>query len=401
MATIAVITPSGDGDARVAAAMDGRPAIVRLWREEYLCVDPTKVVDDAADAGATVACIGPGIDMDSALVLAEAFDRHRPDICVILVAEPSATQWQDALRAGVRDVVSPTAERSELVAAMARAVGTAELRRRPADPVPVEPTAKTITVLSPKGGSGKSTIATNLAAGLARRAGASVAIIDLDLQFGDVAPYLQLLPDTSLADVARAPESLDSTMLKVFLTHHSSGLYALCGPESPAEAEEVTNDHATRALRLLSGEFAHVVVDTAPDLGEATLAAVEAATDLVFVCSTDVSTIRSLRKELDALDQLGLTSARRHLVLNRADAQVGVRAADIEDLLGMQVAVEIPSSRIVPTAINQGVPVVEGYARTPVARQLEKVVDLFVDAPSADASPAPERDRRSWRKGRG
>lgn len=399
MATIAVVTPSGDGDARVAAAIQGRPAIVRLWREDYLRVDPTKVVDDAADAGASVACIGPGIDMESALELAEAFDRHRPDICVILVAEPSATQWQDALRAGVRDVVSPAAARGELASAMARALETAASRRRPSAAIAEESTAKTITVLSPKGGSGKSTIATNLAAGLARRAGASVAIIDLDLQFGDVAPYLQLLPDSSIADVARTPESLDSTMLKVFLTHHSSGLFALCAPESPAEAEEVTYDHSLQAIRLLSGEFAHVVVDTPPDLGESTLAAVEAATDLVFVCSTDVSTIRSLRKELDALDLLGLTGPRRHLLLNRADAQVGVRLADIEDLLGLPVAVEIPSSRTVPTAVNQGIPVVEGYPRTPVARQLQKVVDLFVDAPSADA-PAPDRERRSWRKGR-
>jgi pilus assembly protein CpaE len=397
MATIAIITPIGDGDERVAAAADGTPTVVHIWREEYLRVDPTKIVDDTAEAGASVACIGPGIDMDAALVVAEAFDRHRPEVCVILVAEPSPTQWQDALRAGVRDVVSPTAERGELAAAIRRAVQTAAARQRTAPPVDDLRSSKTVAVLSPKGGSGKSTMATNLAAGIAKRGTASVAIVDLDLQFGDVAPYLQLLPESSLADVARATESVDATMLKVFLTRHATGLYALCGPESPGEAEEVGYDVALQAVRLLAGEFDRVIVDTPPDLGESTLAAVEAATDLLFVCSTDVSTIRSLRKELDALDRLGLTGQRRHLVLNRADAQVGVRVADIEELLGLRVAVEIPSSRTVPTAINQGVPVIEAYPKTPVARQLEKVVDLFVDDVAAGASTS---ERRSWRKGR-
>lgn len=398
MATIAVITPLGDGG-RCVAGSEGAPTVARLWRDEYLRVDPTKIVEDAADAGAQVACIGPGLEVDAALVIAQAFDRHRPEICVILVAQPSSTQWQDALRAGVRDVVAPDADRTELVAAVTRALQTATARQRTVPPTsPAEPASRTIAVLSPKGGSGKSTIATNLGAGLARRAGTSVAVIDLDLQFGDVAPYLQLLPDASIADVARAPESLDATMIKVFLTRHSSGLYALCSPESPAEADEVGYDVSLAALRLLAAEFDRVVVDTPPDLGESTLAAVEAATDLLFVCSTDVSTIRSLRKELDALDRLGLIGQRRHLVLNRADAQVGVRVSDIEDLLGMRVTVEVPSSRTVPIAVNQGIPVAEGYPKTPVARQLERIVDLFAEPAATEATAAP--DRRVWRKGR-
>jgi pilus assembly protein CpaE len=401
MPTIAVIAPHRDGEKRVAGAVpDDHASVVRLWRDEYTRIDPSKIVDDVVDAGATIACIGPGLAMDGALSLAETFDRERPEICVILVAEPSATQWQDALRAGVRDVVSPAADQVELASVIARALQTAAGRQRAAVPEArdEQPSSRTVAVLSPKGGSGKTTIATNLGAGLARRPGASVAIVDLDLQFGDVAPYLQLLPEASIVDAARAPEALDATMLKVFLTRHPSGLYALCGPESPADADDVGFDHALQAVQLLSGEFTTVLVDTAGDLGEATLAAIEAATDLLFVCSTDVSAIRSLRKELDALDRLAMTGQRRHLVLNRSDAPVGVRVADVEDVLGLPVAVQVPSSKSVPMAVNQGLPVVEAYPRSPVARQLERLVDLFAGVPAPSVARADREQRR--RRGR-
>jgi pilus assembly protein CpaE len=151
-------------------------------------------------------------------------------------------------------------------------------------------------------------------------------------------------------------------------------------------------------VQLLSGEFTTVLVDTAGDLGEATLAAIEAATDLLFVCSTDVSTIRSLRKELDALDRLAMTGQRRHLVLNRSDAQVGVRVADVEDVLGLPISVQVPSSKSVPMAVNQGLPVVEAYPRSPVARQLERLVDLFAGGPAPSVPRAAKEQRR--RRGR-
>ncbi|MEO7442652.1 MAG: P-loop NTPase, partial [Acidimicrobiales bacterium] len=251
--------------------------------------------------------------------------------------------------------------------------------------------SRVITVLSPKGGAGKTTVATNLAVGLAGAMAGRVALVDLDVQFGDVAAALQLTPEHGLGDVAAAPEEVTPTMVKVFLSTHSSGLYALCAPDSPAEGDVVTHTHGARAVQLLADEFDVVVVDTAAGLQEHSLAAIEVSTDILVVCTTDVASVRSLRKALDALDRLGMTSQRRHFVLNRADARVGLDIGDIEEAVGMKWALTLPSSKSVPLSMNVGTPVINSEPRSPVARQLQKLVEHFSEpAPGqGNGNPAP------------
>jgi hypothetical protein len=181
-----------------------------------------------------------------------------------------------------------------------------------------------------------------------------------------------------MADVTRAPSNIDATMLKVFLTPHDSGMFALCAPETPVDADDISPAHSASAIDLLSSEFDVVIVDTAAGLEDRTLAAVERATDLLFVGSMDVACVRSLRKEIDVLDQLGMTTARRHLVLNRAGAKVGMEARDIEDFLGMRVDVAVPSYasfRSRPTRAFRW----WGDAKAPVARSLTNLVERFTD----------------------
>jgi pilus assembly protein CpaE len=313
------------------------------------------------------------------------------------VADRTPEVLDRALAAGVRDIVPPSAGHEELARALARAAETAE-RRRANLLAPAEPEARprVISVLSPKGGSGKTVVATNLAVALAGAGSpaSSVAIVDFDLQFGDVAAALALSPEQGLVDVARSAADIDATALKVFLTPHPSGLFALCAPETPAEGDEVGYDHASHALRMLAASFPTVVVDTGAGLDEYTLAAIEQSTDLVFVCPPDVAAVRGLRKELDALDQLGMTVAHRHLVINRADARVGIEPGDVENVLGMKAAVALPSSRAVPFTMNAGTPIVGKEPRSPVARSLQQLAARFthVAAPAAAApAGAPRR----------
>ena len=149
-------------------------------------------------------------------------------------------------------------------------------------------------------------------------------------------------------------------------------------------------------IDLLRAEFRYVIIDTGAGLNELDLIAVEVSTDLLFVGSMDVASARSLRKELDILDRLGLLSSARHLILNRSDAKVGMDAKDIEALLGMPVAVSVPSSRLIPISCNEGQPVLESAARSPVARALEQLVDRFTRRKSPE--PSPSGLRRIGRK---
>ena len=363
-------------------------------------MDPTKVVDSCAQPGVEVICLGPDLELDIALGMAQAFDRERPELCVVLFAEPTADVWEGALHAGVRDVVAPSSDDEALRAALHRASEVtkrrmATLASAEARIAPIE-TARVITVLSPKGGTGKTTVAANLAVGLGRTHPGQVVLVDLDMQFGDAASALGLTPDHSMSDIARSPTNLDATMLKVFLTGHESGIYALCAPNGPAEADDITATHVTTAIDLLRSQFAFVVIDTGAGLDEHCLAAIELSTDLVFVGSTDVAGVRNVRKEIDVLDRLGVTSAQRHLVLNRSDAKVGLDPDDIEGFVGMPIDVSVPSSRLVPLSNNEGAPLLGTDPKSPVARSLAELVrrdSRWTVRPEAGMSTV-----RSWRR---
>jgi len=191
-----------------------------------------------------------------------------------------------------------------------------------------------------------------------------------------------------MADATRSLGALDATTLKAFLTPHPAGLFVLCAPEVPAAADEIAPEHVAKVLDLLAGAFRYVIVDTAAGLDEATLVALEQATDLVVVGATDVASTRAVRKELDAFDALGLTTPRRHFVLNRADARVGLNPADIEVTVGLSIDVSIPSSRAVPISLNQGTPVLESDGRSSVGRAFRELADrLQVTTTAPNPSP--------------
>ena len=390
MTTVVLISPDGDFELAVKRVLHGSHDCERTWDPSLPRLHPHQAVETCAVPDGSVVVLGPGIMPAEALDIAAAFDVLRPDVCVVLVARPVARLYEMALRAGVREVIPPGADDEVLRQALGRSADAAT-RRRVAGNARAdenEHAGLVITVLSSKGGSGKTTVASNLAVGLAKGAPGRVAILDLDLQFGDVASAISLAPHATIADAARANGRLDRTALKVFLEPHPGGFYVLAGPHFPNEAEEISSSTVAHVIELLAKEFDYVVVDTAAGLDEYALAAAERSTDLVMVCATDVPSVRSLRKAADALDLLGMTAARRHFVLNRSDARVGLAQRDIVATVGMPVDVAVPSSRSVPISINQGSPVIASDPRSPVSRALTELVFRFLSADRA-ARPAP------------
>jgi pilus assembly protein CpaE len=254
---------------------------------------------------------------------------------------------------------------------------------------PPRATGKVIVVLSPKGGSGKTAVASNLSVALAQRHPGQVVAVDMDVQFGDLATALALQPERTLAQLARTDE-MNATTVKLFLTPYDD-LFVLAGADNPVDADVVTHRHVSTVLPLLAQEFAFVVVDTPAGLDERTLAAIECATDLLVVSSLDVTSIKSLRKAIDALDRIGVKAART-FVLNRSDAKVGLEISDAEEAVGMEAAVQIPSSREIPTALNIGTPVVKSLPKAEVSKRLQQLSQLF--APITDA----QKPKRGWRR---
>lgn len=236
--------------------------------------------------------------------------------------------------------------------------------------------SRIITILSPKGGAGKTSAATNLAVALAKRHPRQVVLVDLDLQFGDVASNLRLTPQSTMADIAR-DWPVDSAQLKLALSSHHSGLYALCAPISPAESDEIGAEHVGGVLRSLHRSFRYVVVDTDPGISERVLSSLDVSTDIVNVCSTEVPSIRGLKKALEALDVVGLTGPRRWFLLNRANAKVGLAPHDIERMIGQEIDVRIPSSIDMVFATNDGIPIVESGRNQEIAGAFERFAGAF------------------------
>ena len=368
---------------RLRAAMPELNGELRRWpgsaRDLYVRRQLAELVAD----GPGVVAFGPELPPESVLELAAELDRLHPEVEVVVLAEPSPAIWERAARAGVREVVSPTAADDELGLVIRRTMAAAASRRSPErPPTPrAEEHRAVIVVRSPKGGSGKTMIASNVAVALASQHPGDVVIVDLDLQFGDMSTALGIEPTYTIADATANPE-LTPTSLKALLSTHRSGLCALCAPHRTNDAREITGDDVAAVLKLLQSAFRYVIVDTAAGTDGRVVAALGEATDVVLVCSMDVSSVRAIRKDLDEIDSPRRDDSRQHVVLNRANSRVALEVSDIEATLGLRVDARIASSRSVPLHMNCGTPVVQAEPSSGVARELRELVHRLAPAPA-------------------
>ncbi|WP_400158601.1 CpaE family protein [Arthrobacter sp. BPSS-3] len=386
MSRFVLISPNTDFDARLRRAVGGGLA---GGVQTFAAVDPANPGELFAKLDQErpeVLIIGPDVPAEDALRLATVFDVQLPELSVILVGETDPDVVLLAMRAGIRDILSPSADPAQIRVLLERACQSYASRNRTAAiQNPDAPRGLVIGVFSPKGGVGKTTIATNIAIGLGKVAPMSVVVVDLDLQFGDIASGLYLNPEHTVTDAVSASASQDSLVLKAFLTVHPSSIYALCAPRTPVEADSITPQQVSRLIAQLAEQFQYVVIDTAPGLPEVGLAALEQCTDVVWVSAMDVPSIRGLRSGLDILRRLDLLPETRHVVLNMADAKSGLSVQDVEATIGAPVDVSIPRSKAVAYSTNRGIPVLQDARRDPAVKGLRQLVARFDPAWRAKA----------------
>jgi pilus assembly protein CpaE len=339
-----------------------------------------------------VVVFGPSDSPDAIIASVEALAAFRPGCgAVMVVHELTARVLQAALRAGVDDVVAASAEDEELLAAISRASARIEARVPVAVAPPVASTPDTaqgrvITVFCTKGGAGKSVVATNLAVALARRTIQPVVLVDADLQFGDVALMLQLQPVHTISEAVHAGERLDGTLLEsLLLRDQGSGLYVLAAPTESGAADAIGRDDLIRVLDILRQRCAYVVVDTSSNFAEISLAALEAADDILVLAGLDVMSLKSARVGLQTMRVLDIPVSRVRFVLNRANTRVGLTETDAERALQLKIDTALPSDIVVAESVNRGVPVVSSAPRTKFARSIDDLAGrLMAAAPVMD-----------------
>ena len=253
-----------------------------------------------------------------------------------------------------------------------------------------------IAVFSPKGGAGTTTIATNVGMVLAQRKPDSVVVVDLDLQFGQVATQLDLEPLQTLADVLRDDAAMsEPELLRTYATRHEKGLYVLAAPGDPSLAGSIRPNDVTRILETLLGTFDTVVIDAGSTLDDVALAVFERAEQIIFPVLPEVPSLKALHRLLEHLSTTHAVAAKAVFVLNSTFAKELVRQRDVETALGAKVVAHLPYDPFVYLkAVNEGVPVVAGAPRTLPAESLTQLTQMvFPDGVAAPAAPPEERRR--------
>ena len=344
-----------------------------------------------------VIILGPSCATPESLQAIEQLISHFPALGAILVVEELSTALlQAALRSGVKDVLTLDGNQDELMAAVQRVATALDAipRKRRVDPSepgldpdnPNRPPGQVITVFSTKGGSGKSVVATNLAITLAQRAEGRVCLIDGDLQFGDVAVMLKLTPHHTIVDAVSSIERMDAQFLESLLvTHEASGLQVLPAPLEPAFADQVGAAEIVQIVELLRTICDYIVVDTPAYFNDVVLGMVETSDKVVLVAGMDIPNIKNVKIGLQTLRLLNTPMEKLLLVLNRSNSKVKLDISEVERTLQVKADVLIPSDVLIPQSVNKGVPVVIHAPKSPVAKALASMADLFL--PQAAAQP--------------
>lgn len=363
----------------VGEARDGEEAVKKAekLRPDIILMDINMPVLDGIAATETISLRVPG----SAII--------------IMSVQGEQEYLRRAMAAGAREYIIKPFTSDELTATIYRVYEMEKKRQLHAQGALLpgrRSEAQVITIFSTKGGVGKTTLAVNLGVCLVRDFGYSVVLLDLDLQFGDVAVMLNLMPRQTISDLAAEFQQLDGELLESYLTKHSSGLRVLAAPSRPEYAELVTAPLVEKVINLLKTRYDYILIDTPGIFTDPSLVALDYAHLILLVSSLDLPTLKNVKLGLEVLESLHHKDKVR-VVLNRATPEMGIGPGDVEKVLEFPLTSQIPSDgRLVVGAVNKGVPFILSHPQSRVAESLRQLTCLLVQ----------QRESRSGqKKGRG
>jgi pilus assembly protein CpaE len=370
--TVEAALPEGS-DIDVVALVDG---LEESW---------TALQETATDL-VIVACSGYS---ERALVFIDGAVKQRRDRPVVVLCESSPNGFvRRVFEAGADDIVTLPESPGQVLFTLQKAVA----RKQGAAVGTGVALAPMVCVLGPKGGTGKTLTACNLAVTLASH-GRKVALVDLDLQFGDVGLALGLAPERTLYDLAKSGGSLDAEKIESFLMTHSSGLRVLMAPTRPDQAAAITVEFLRDVYAALRTANDFVIVDTAPGFTPEVIASIDSSSHVCMVGMLDALSLKNTKLGLETLELMGYEQKRIHILLNRADTRVGIANDEVDTIIGRSPDVLVPSEREIPCSINEGIPIVVSRGRSDAAQAFHTLANLYL---AGDAQPSSNGRRSAF-----
>jgi pilus assembly protein CpaE len=336
------------------------------------------------DVAADLLIVGTADASHGALdLIAEARRRHQDTVIIALHHASPNGFLQRAFAVGADDLIALPQPAEALTFAFEKALA----RRRRGHGGRV--TSPLICIVGPKGGTGKTLTACNFGVALAQ-AGKRVALVDGDLQFGDVGLALGLAPERTIYNLATSGGSVDEETIDQYMSHHSSGLDVLLAPTRPDEAGLINPNLLRRIYAVLRATHEYVLVDTPPAFTPEVIATIDESSDICVVGMLDALSLKDTKIGLETLNLMGFDPNHIKLVLNRADTSIGISQGDVETILGRKPDVLVPSDRAIPRAITDAAPIVTASPKSGAAQAFRQLANLYLtdsrlDEPNADA----------------
>ena len=338
------------------------------------------------EAPTDLVVVATGGYSDRALFFINSAVKQRDDRPIVVLAQEAQSGFiRRVFEAGADDVVVLPESPDRVSFALQKAV----TRRQGAAVASGVALAPMVCVLGPKGGTGKTLTSCNLAVALAGM-GKKVALVDLDLQFGDVGLALGLSPERTIYDLAKSGGSLDLEKLETYLTTHSSGAKVLLAPTRPDQASFVTIDLLRDVYATLRSHYDFVIVDTPPGFTPEVIASIDSSSHVCMVGMLDSLSLKNSKLGLETLELMGYDSSRISVVLNRADTRIGISREDVAAIVGRAPDVLVPSDREIPKSLTDGVSIVAADERSEAAGAFRSLAKLYVDMTTASNGSGPD-----------
>ncbi len=308
-----------------------------------------------------------------------------PDIAVIIMSVQGEQEYlKNAMIAGAKEYIVKPFSISELSNTIRKVFKAEQKRKQTARTsvenkvTPLKNKTEVISLFSTKGGVGKTLIGSNLAVSIKGKTSRDVVLVDLDLQFGDLAIMFNINPKNSITEVAHNIDELDEKLLEKYLVKHESGIKILPAPSKPEYAELMTTEHIEKIIKLLKKNYDYIIIDTPPFFNDINLSILDASDQILLVTSLELPTIKNTRLSLEIFDSLH-QKEKVKLVINRSTEEMGIQKVDLEATLEWFAVSSVPTDgRLIVSSVNKGVPFILSHPTAKISHQIYNLAEIVI-----------------------